>query len=123
MGAQENKQATEDAYRAFSAGDAEGAMANMDDGITWKVRGDNSLTGTYNGKQEIGQLWAKFAEPGFSTEPREFIADGNKVAVLTTVTLAGESAENVDILTFDDDGRLVEFESIGETAIADRVFA
>ena len=123
MGAQENKQSAEAAYRAFSAGDAEGAMANMSDGITWRVRGENSLSGTYTGKQEIGELWARFTEPGFSTEPREFIADGDKVVVLTTVTLAGESAETADVLTFDDAGRLVDFETIGETAIADRVFA
>ena len=60
MGAQENKQAAEDAYRAFSSGDAEAAMKDMDDSIEWTVRGDNALTGTYNGKQEVGELWGKF---------------------------------------------------------------
>ena len=54
MGAQENKQTAEEAYRAFSNGDAEGAMKNMDDSIEWTVRGDNALTGTYNGKQAVG---------------------------------------------------------------------
>ncbi len=36
----------------FGKGDAEGAMSNIDDSIEWTVRGDNALTGTYNGKQE-----------------------------------------------------------------------
>src|SRR4051812_18596724 len=51
MGAHENKQAAQDAYEAFGKGDAEGAMRNMDDSVAWTVRGDNALTGTYNGKQ------------------------------------------------------------------------
>ena len=47
MGTQENKQAAQDAYAAFSSGDAEGAMRNIDDSVEWTVRGDNALTGTY----------------------------------------------------------------------------
>ena len=51
MGAQENKQAAEDAYRAFSNGDGEAAMKDMDDSIKWTVRGDNALTGTYKARK------------------------------------------------------------------------
>jgi ketosteroid isomerase-like protein len=122
MGAQENKQTTEDAYRAFSAGDAEGAMANMDDGITWTVRGDNALTGTYNGKQEVGELWGQFMSKQFSTAPHDFVADGDKVVVLTTVSLDGESAESADVLTYNSDGKLVAFDTLSDSTIADRVF-
>ena len=123
MGAQENKQATEDAYRAFGQGDAEGAMQNIDDSVVWTVPGDNALTGTYNGKQEVGELWAKLAEKGLSTEPHDFVADGDKVVVLTTVTVDGESGEAADVLTYNAHGRLVAFEELGDPAIADRVFA
>ena len=122
MGTQENKQATEDAYRAFSAGDAAGAMANMDDGITWTVRGDNSLTGTYHGKQEVGELWAKFASKQFTTSPHDFIADGDKVVVLTTAALDGESWEDADILTFDGGGKLIEFDTLGDPGPGDRAW-
>lgn len=123
MGAQENKQATEDAYRAFASGDADGAMANMDDSITWTARGENSLTGTYTGKQEVGELWGKLAGKGFSTEPLEFIADGDKVVVLTRVTLDGETVDGVDVLGFDSDGKLVAFDALGDPKVANRVFA
>jgi ketosteroid isomerase-like protein len=122
MGAQENKQAAEEAYRAFSAGDAEGAMANIDDSVTWTAQGDNALTGTYNGKQEVGELWGQLAGKSFSTEPHDFIADGDKVVVLTTVTLEGESSENADVLTYSADGKLVAFETIGDPAVGNRVF-
>ena len=81
MGAQENKQAAEDAYRAFSNGDGEAAMKDMDDSIKWTVRGDNALTGTYNGKQAVGELWGKFMSKDFRTEPHDYVADGDKVVV------------------------------------------
>lgn len=123
MGAQENKQTAEAAYRAFVGGDAAGAMENMDDSVVWTTRGDNALTGTRTGKQEVGELWAKLAEKGFSTEPHDFVADGDKVVVLTTVTLNGESTEAADILTYDGAGKLVGFEQVGDPSVADRVFA
>jgi ketosteroid isomerase-like protein len=122
MGAQENKQAAEDAYRAFSAGDAEGAMQNIDDSVTWTVQGDNALTGTYNGKQEVGELWGQFASKSFSTTPHDFIADGDKVVVLTTVSLEGETSESADVLTYNADGKLVAFETIGDPAVGNRAF-
>lgn len=123
MGSQENKQAAEDAYRAFGQGDAEGAMRNIDDSVAWTVRGDNALTGTYNGKQEVGELWAKLAEKGLRTEPHDFVADGDKVVVLTTVSLGGESSEAADVLTYNGEGRLVAFDQLGDPTIANRIFA
>jgi ketosteroid isomerase-like protein len=123
MSAQENKQHAEAAYRAFNEGDAAGAMANMDDGVVWTVGGENSLTGSYRGKEAIGELWAKFAEKGLRTEPHDFIADGDKVVVLTTASLDGESNEAADVLTFNDEGRLIGFEQIGDPSIGNRVFA
>ena len=122
MGAQENKQVAEDAYRAFSNGDAAGAMQNMDDSIVWTARGDNALTGTYNGKQEVGELWGKLVGKEFSTSPHDFVAEGDKVVVLTTVTLAGESAEGADVLTYNAEGKLVAFDTLGDSTIANRVF-
>lgn len=123
MSAQENKQQAEAAYKAFSAGDAAGAMANMDEGVVWTVRGDNSLSGTYRGKEEIGVLWAKLAEKGVKTEPHDFVADGDKVVVLTTAGLDGESEEVADVLTFNQEGKLIAFEQIGDPSVANRVFA
>jgi ketosteroid isomerase-like protein len=123
MSAEQNKATTEAAYRAFSQGDAAGAMENMDDGIVWTARGDSTVTGTYRGKQEVGELWAKLGEKGLSTEPRDFIADGDKVVVLTNISLDGESSEAADVCTYNGDGKLIEFEQIGDPAVANRVFA
>ena len=123
MSAQENKQSAQDAYAAFSSGDAEGAMRNIDDSIEWTVRGDNALTGTYNGKQEVGELWGKFMAKDFRTEPHDFVAEGDKVVVLTTVHLDGEEIESADVLTYNGDGKLVAFDTRGDATVPNRVFA
>lgn len=122
MGAQENKQTARDAYAAFAGGDAAGAMRNIDDSIEWTARGDNSLTGTYKGKQEVGELWAKLVGKGFRTQPHDFIADGQKVVVLTTISLDGETTESADVLTYDASGMLVAFDALSDPKAVNRLF-
>jgi len=123
MSAEENKRMAEAAYQAFNQGDVEGAMRNIDDGVVWTARGDSSLTGTYEGRQQVAELWAKLAEKGLRTEPHDFIADGNKVVVLTTVAIDGERIEAADVLTYNDQGRLIEFDQLGDPTIPNRAFA
>ena len=123
MSAQQNKQAAQDAYEAFGKGDAEGAMQNIDDSIQWTVRGDNALTGTYNDKAAIGELWREFMSKDFSSTPHDFVAEGDKVIVLTSVKLEGETVESADVLTYNGDGKLVAFETLGDATVANRVFA
>jgi uncharacterized protein len=123
MGAHENKQAAQDAYKAFGKGDAEGAMRNIDDSVAWTERGDNALTGTYNGKQAVAGLWGELGSKDFRTEPHDFIADGDKVVVLTTIYLDGEAVESANILTYNGGGKLVAFETCSDAKVADRVFA
>ncbi len=123
MGAQENKQAARDGYAAFSRGDAEGAMANTDDSVEWTVRGDNALTGVHKGKQAVGELWGKFMSKGLRTEPHDFIADGDKVVVLTTVHLVGETVQSADVMTYSPDGKLIAFDTLGDPAMLNRVYA
>ena len=123
MAAQENKQSAQDAYAAFSSGDAEGAMRDIDDSIEWTVRGDNALTGTYSGKQEVGELWGKFMSKDFSNNPHDFVAEGDTVIALTTVKLEGESVEGADVLTYNSEGKLVAFETLSDAAVPNRVFA
>jgi ketosteroid isomerase-like protein len=123
MGAQENKKSAQDAYTAFSSGDAETAMANIDESIEWTARGHNALTGTYRGRQAVGELWGKFMSTDFRTEPHDFVADGDKVVVLTTVHLEGETVEGADVMTYNADGKLVKFDTLADATVVDRVFA
>ena len=54
---------------------------------------------------------------------RCFVAEGDKVIALTTVQLEGESVEGADVLTYNGEGKLVAFETLGDTAVPNRVFA
>lgn len=111
-----------DGYAAFANGDAEGAMANISDSIEWVVGGESAVSGTYHGKEEVGKFWAQLAEKGFQNSATEFIADGDKVAVITANSAGGEDARTVDILDYDEAGQLVRFESFGGEDVFDRIF-
>jgi hypothetical protein len=79
--------------------------------------------GTCNGKQAVGELWGKFMRKDFRTEPHDFVAEGDKVVVLTTVHLEGETVESADVLTYYGDGKLVAFDTLADETAPDRVFA
>ena len=122
MEATVNKQAAINGYEAFSAMDPEGAMKDISDSIEWVVTGNSSVSGTYRGKEEVGGFWMKLLEKGFTTNPMEFIAEGDKVVVLSEVELSGEKARSADVLTYDAGGKLIRFESIGGEELLDRAF-
>jgi hypothetical protein len=47
------------------------------------VCGDNAPTGTYNGKLAVGERWGNFMSKDFLNEPHDFVAEGDRVVVLT----------------------------------------
>ncbi|MGZ4269647.1 MAG: nuclear transport factor 2 family protein [Solirubrobacteraceae bacterium] len=122
MGARENKQSAQQAYAAFARGDAEAAMADIDESIAWTVRGDNALTGTHRGLRAVGDLWARLATADYRSEPHEFIADGDKVVVLSTTRLGDQTDESVDVLTYNAGAKLILFDSFGNWTMFDRAF-
>ena len=122
MSATLNKQAAIDGYAAFSAMDAEAAMKDISDSIEWVVRGDSSLTGTYNGKDAVGGLWMKLLEKGFRTTPTEFIAEGDKVIAICETSIDGQQAGSVNVLSYDGEGKLIRFETYGGEELINRTF-
>lgn len=122
MEATVNKQAAIDGYAAFGAQDAEGAMKDISDAIEWVVSGDSSLTGTYNGKDEVGGLWMKLLEKGFRSTPKEFIAEGDKVVAICDISLGGEQAGSVNVLSYDGEGKLIRFQTYGGDELLNRTF-
>lgn len=121
MAGEQNLEAAKQAYAAFSAGDAAGAMANVADDIEWITPGNSAISGIRRGKQEVGALWGKLAEKSFSTSPEYWFSDEERVVVLTHITLAGEDADAADVLTFRD-GQVVKFQTAGDTALLERAF-
>lgn len=123
MGAQENLAAAKRGYAAFRAGDAATAMAEMVDDVEWVTPGRSAVSGTIRGRQALGEHWAKFAEKGYGVDPQYWFADGDRVVVLVRHSYAGEeNTDAADVLTFNADGKLVKFQSAGDTALLERIF-
>jgi ketosteroid isomerase-like protein len=96
-------------------------MARIADDAEWITPGNSAISGTVHGKQEVGALWAKLAEKGFATSPQHWFSDEDRVVVLTQITVGGEQADQADVLTYRD-GKLVKFQTAGDTALYERVF-
>ncbi len=121
MSKDQNIETLNKGYAAFASGDAEGAMRDLDDNIEWVEPGNSAISGTYHGKAEIGEFFAKLAEKSFTTTPNRFIADNDEVVVLTEVRVGDESAHSADLYTFRD-GKVVRAENFSDTAMMERVF-
>jgi ketosteroid isomerase-like protein len=121
MSTSQNIESAKKGYAAFAAGDLETAMSDLDDNVEWVVLGNSTVSGTYRGKAEVTELFAKVAEQSFTTTPSRFLADDDVVVVLTQVTAGGESAPQADVVTFRD-GKIVKAQGFGDTAMAERVF-
>jgi ketosteroid isomerase-like protein len=121
MAGEQNVETAKRAYAAFSAGDAQGAMENIADDVEWITPGNSAISGILQGKQDVAALWAKLAEKNFSTSPEYWLSDEERVVVLTHITLGGEEADSADVLTYRD-GKLVKFQTAGDTALLERVF-
>jgi len=107
-------------YAAFSWGDLDAAMAQMADDIEWVVPGESVVSGTYHGKEEFRAFFMKLAETSYTQEAQLFLGDEEQVMVLLHTTLAGESSDQVDILTYRD-GKVVKGRSVLDTLLGQRV--
>ena len=128
MSAEENTRLAQSAYEAFGRGDVPALAELMADDIEWVDPGDpdeNPLAGTYRGKEEVLGWFAKVAEQvDFSAfEPRDFIAQGDKVVSLVyveaTVRSTGRSMvqDEAHVWTFRD-GKVARFQIYLDTAAA-----
>ena len=96
-------------------------MARIADDVEWITPGNSAISGTVQGKQEVGALWAQLAEKGFTTSPQHWFSDEDRVVVLTEISVGGEQADSADVLTYRD-GKLIKFQTAGDTALFERVF-
>jgi hypothetical protein len=121
MAGQQNVELVKQGYAAFSSGDAAAAMENMSDDIEWITPGNSSVSGTARGKEELAANWAKLGEKGLTTTPQHWFSDDEHVVVLCHVTVGGESWDSADVFTFRD-GKIVKFQTAGDTAALERAF-
>lgn len=88
MSESRNVQIVKDAYAAFLRGDVAAILALVDDRVEWQaVKGAEGVAphaGLRIGKAQVGQFFQQVGSTIEFTrfEPREFIADGDQVAVI-----------------------------------------
>jgi len=86
MAEQDNVRVVQDAYAAFQRGDIPGVLGSLSDDIDWWTPGTPGqipYAGRLRGRDEVKGFFGRLAEAEEIThfEPREFIAQGDKVVV------------------------------------------
>ncbi len=88
MSTEQNVQTVKDFFAAIGRGDKEGLLALVAEDLEWIIPGqDWPLAGTYRGHAGLASLLQKVSETvETSTEPREFVAQGDWVLVVGFAT-------------------------------------
>ena len=88
MSIERNVQTVKDFFAAIGRGDREGLLALVAEDIEWIVPGEDwPLAGTHRGHAGLADLLKTASETiETSTEPREFVAQGDRVLVVGFAT-------------------------------------
>lgn len=131
MDAQQNKQLVQEAYQLFLRGDIASLIDRCQDDVEWSSPEAEFVpfSGKFHGKQGVADFFSRFGQSMQTVrfEPREFIAEGDKVVVLGEgswqVTPTGRRFDTPWIHVFTlRDGKTARFESITDTAAGERAF-
>jgi ketosteroid isomerase-like protein len=84
MGVKENVQVVKDFFAAIGRGDREGLLARVAEDIEWIIPGEDwPLAGTHRGRAGLAHILETASKTmETSTEPREFVAQGDRVFVV-----------------------------------------
>jgi len=86
MSEHESRQLVEQAYANFKAGDIQTLLQSMSEDITWQLPDVENVpfAGKRQGRGAVGEFFSTLAslQDARSFEPRDFIAQGDKVVVL-----------------------------------------
>ncbi len=126
MSEQDNIQLVQNAYDAFKRGDLETLLNTLADDVEWTTPGPADImptAGSRRGRQAVGEFFAALGEMEDVElfEPKEFIAQGEKVVTVINyrgrVKATGKSAETTLVHVFDiKDGKVQRFREFFDTA-------
>ena len=119
--ASQNVEIAKKAYAAFAESDLDTVLSTFDDNVEFVLPGNSTISGTYRGKAEVTNFFAKLAEKSFTTTPSRFLAEEDVVVVLGQITAGGESAPVADVLTYRN-GKMVKLQNFADTAMLERVY-
>lgn len=133
MNEKENTRTVQEGYALFGKGDIPNLMKIYSDNVEWVIPGPADIipfAGSYRGHQQVQQFFTKLADAiEFEQfEPREFIAQGDKVAVLghslSRVKATGQMIEEdwMHLFTLQE-GKVNRFQSFTNTAAAVTAFS
>lgn len=124
---EQNKAIVEQAYNNFKTGNIEGLLNLMSDDITWTLPEMEGVpfAGKRTGRESVGEFFASVgaSQEVISFEPRELIAEGDKVVALGNYSwrviangreFGGDFAHVWTIR----DGEATEFQEYMDTAVA-----
>jgi ketosteroid isomerase-like protein len=130
MQADDNKKTVQQFYEASNRGDMETCLGLIADDIRWTNIGTTSLSGTFEGKEELGQkllgpLFGRLKE-GIRTTVHRLIAEGDFVVAQTSGV-----AETIDGRAYNNtycwiirvrDGKIAEVTEYMDTALLSSTF-
>lgn len=127
MDEQRNLDVVRRAYEAFGKGDLPTLLSLLDDQVEWRAPGPPELptSGVRRGPQEVAQFFAAIVQT-FDTlrfEPKNFVADGDRVVVLGSETTRIKATGKVLDMSWAHafvvrNGKIVDFEDYFDTAAA-----
>jgi ketosteroid isomerase-like protein len=131
MNTEQNKQAVQEAYRMYQNGDVASIVERCHDDCEWTSPDSDliPMSGPFHGKPGVADYFIRLGSAMQATrfEPREFIAEGDKVVVIGQATwqvkATGRSFDTpwVHVFTMRD-GKIASFEAFGDTAAGERAF-
>lgn len=131
MNTEQNKQAVQEAYRKFLSGDIGGVVESCHNDAEWTSPDSDYIPigGAFHGKQGVADFFTRLGGAMQATrfEPKEFIAEGDKVVVVGHATWQvkanGRSFDTpwVHLFTMRD-GKIARFEAFADTAAGERAF-
>ncbi len=128
----QNTKVVQDAYAAFGRGDIQAVLAQMDDQVTWKpITGAGPHVphaGERHGKAQVAEFFAILGRSlTFDRfEPRDFIAQGDKVVALGNYrgrAIGGKAFDSEWVMVFTlQNGRVVHFQEFTDSAAINAAF-
>lgn len=109
-------------YRALNRGDLSSALMTFDREAVWVQPGTSPVSGEHRGHHALARLVEPLLARGLRMVPLESWAVGpDRVVVLARVELAGEAADEIDIMVVRN-GLITQCQHIGDTAMLERAF-
>src|SRR5947209_16685031 len=127
MSEQQNTNLVQRAYENFKSGDIQAVLGLLSDDVQWQLPGIEGVpfAGKHHGREQVAQFFSTLAKAQEvrEFEPREFVAQGDKVVALGhyawRVKASGREFESDFAHVFSvREGRIASFKEYTDTAAA-----